>query len=259
MEVPSSSVEARFLGAFDFSVDGVPVERWRAGKSRSLFQYLLIHRNQLMVTDRLHEVLWPDQDGGSSSLKVAVHALRQILAQPPASRRQMRVVYRDFGYLLQVGDIRLDVDELERWAESGRAAEARSDVREADHCYEQAVALYRGDFLVGESADWAVEQRQWCRAIVLRVLERLTLHAARRNDYAEVLHWCRRTLAIEPYCESAYQALITSHGRLGELESARNWHRICVRRLRDDLGIQATRHTHEIFSQAMRGQLRAVG
>lgn len=62
-----------FFGSFSVSVDGLPVQRWRAGKSRSFFQYLALHRGRLMTRDQLRDALWPDAEwcASSSSLKVA--------------------------------------------------------------------------------------------------------------------------------------------------------------------------------------------
>lgn len=249
--------EVRFLGLFECRVDGVSIERWHAGRARSLFQYLLLNRGHLVTQARLYEVLWPESEGArSSSLKVAVHALRKILRDQGVPESRARVEFRDGGYLLHAPDAWIDVDAFDEAIERGRRADLDRDAEAAVAAYRRAMDLYTGDFLAAEDAPWADEQRQWCRSSALRALERLVQEAVEGADDAAIVSWCRRIVAIDPYCETAYQALIASHGRFGELASVRSWHRICERRLLGDLGIAPAEETRKLFSLAMNGKLR---
>lgn len=72
-------VHVKLLGEFAFSTPGGEWIRWRANKARSLFGVLLVNKNIVVGKDRLRELLWPDVDRPSTSLKVAVHALRKVL------------------------------------------------------------------------------------------------------------------------------------------------------------------------------------
>src|SRR5690348_10782629 len=87
MSEAPAAVVVRCLGQFAVATDGTPVTRWSAGKARGLFQYLVVHRDRPVLRDRLHDVLWPETPWSprSSSLKVAVHALRQVLGATSAN------------------------------------------------------------------------------------------------------------------------------------------------------------------------------
>src|SRR2546429_2971538 len=85
-------VTVQCLGTFAVTVRGTPIRRWQAGKARALFQYLLLRRGTPVPRGTLLEALWPDADT-SLSLRVAVHALRQILAvagSPPGRPERER-------------------------------------------------------------------------------------------------------------------------------------------------------------------------
>lgn len=254
-------VAVRCLGEFSLSIGGRRVERWRAGKARSLFQYLLVNRGQIVVRERLYDVLWPDLEwsSGSSSLKVAAHALRQLLrGEGGGQDTGVRLVHREFGYGLFGDDIWVDAEEFQALVGAGRVAAARGDTAAALRAYREAMELYRGDFLAGESATWVVEQREWHKGAALRALDELREDALHRDDYTELIGWCRRILEIEPYREETYQLLMEVHGRLGERERVKNWYQVCVRRLRAELGIEPTSDTHRVFAQALRGGGRPV-
>ena len=261
MTAETAAVTARCLGRFSLTLCGEPVERWRAGKTRSLFQYLLVHRGHLVQRDRLHQVLWPDarRSQNSSSLKVAMHALRQILAVPSTGGGEpvARILQQDHGYVFHADDIWVDLEQFEAYAEMGQVAEARGDYPTAVRMYRQAVELYKGDFLSGECADWIEEQREWTKATALRALDVLRDDAVAQHDFAAATGWCRRILEIDPYQEQTYQTLIYMHGCFGDLGRVKSWYELCVRRLRDDLDVEPTSGTEHLFHRAIRGELRS--
>ncbi|HEV2783341.1 MAG TPA: BTAD domain-containing putative transcriptional regulator [Actinophytocola sp.] len=256
-----SEVTVRCLGDFGLHVDGTPVNGWRAGKARNLFQYLLMNRGRLVRRETLFETLWPDGEWSPSTslLKVAMHSVRRTLEQAGISAaRFVDVVSRDHGYLLRTGDgIRIDLDEFDASMAAGRAAEARGDHAVAVAAYGRAAELYVGDFLAAESADWITAHRQCYRTLVLYALTYLRADALRRGDHAAVIELCRRILEIDPYHEEMYQTLMLLHGQRGELGQVRNWHRLCVQRLRDDLELPPSETTRRIFHRAVRGELRS--
>jgi two-component SAPR family response regulator len=260
MPMPATTV-VRCLGDFSLVINNRPVERWRAGKARSLFQYLLANRGRLVHRDRLYEVLWPEApwSPGSSSLKVAVHGLRQIVAGvgcddcPP-----VEIVRIDCGYRLRADGLWADFEQFERAFAAGRQAEVAGARSEALAGYQRAADAYRGDFLVGETADWVVEQREWLRAKALRAMNALLEEAQRAGDTADVIHWCQLMLQLDPYQEAIYRTLMLMHGRLGHLGQVRSWHEMCVRRLRVELAVEPDQATTQVFAQAM-GQAARSG
>jgi DNA-binding SARP family transcriptional activator len=246
-------VKARFLGPFSLEIDGQPVSRWRAGKARALFQYLLVNRGQVVCRDRLCDALWPDNDcHQSSSLKVAAHAVRGILkAHADAPGLAMKLMYRDHGYLLWAEDVWLDTEELHRAFDKGRTASLAKDHATAVMWFRRAANLYAGDFLAGESGDWIEEQRQRARAVAVHALTELRTDALTCEDWPAVFRWCRRILDLEPYHEETYQTLMLTHAELGELGRVKDWYELCRRRLRNDLNVEPAERTRRILESAL--------
>lgn len=250
------SVVARCLSHFHLEVDGQPVSHWRAGKARALFQYLLVNRGRLVHRDRLYEVLWPERgDRNSSSLKVAVHAVRRVLTEFQ-DRDGFTLLHQDRGYLLRTDGAWVDIEEFERAFERGRAAWDAKDHDGAIAWFQRTADLYTGDFLTGETGDWINEQRQWTRSTALRALAVLRTESLEREDWPAAMHWCRRTIEIDPYHEATYQTLMMMHGELGELGRALSWYELCRHRLCNDLGIEPGERTERLLAALMRGQSR---
>jgi DNA-binding SARP family transcriptional activator len=243
-----STVEVCLLGEFGVTVDGVPVSRWRAGKARGLFQFLLVNRNRLIPGDRLREVLWPHAPR-SGALKVAVHAVRKVLGELSAD---MTVVQDGGGYLLRAAAVSVDAERVAALADQARAVEHAGQGRRALALHRAVARQHTGEFLAGERADWVVEHREWLRATVLHSLRTLREHALRDGDHLDVLATCRQILALDPFAEDAYQSLMAWHACRGELGRVRGWYDLCASRLGERLGVEPSHRTRRILVDALR-------
>lgn len=250
IETAEPRVRVRFLGDFELTVNGARVERWRAGKARGLFQYLVVHRGQMLTRDRLYESLWPGTDStAGSSLKVAAHALRRVLDAHPdrPGDSGIRLVYRDFGYVLHVNGLWSDLDRFQELVHTGLRASVARDAPLSRTRLRAALDLYGGEFLRGENADWVVEQREYLRALALRALGALRADAEAREDPVELIELCKRTLEIDRHHEETYRALMSAHGRRGELACVRRWYELCARRMRDELAVAPGHETQQLL------------
>ncbi|WP_440103069.1 AfsR/SARP family transcriptional regulator [Streptosporangium sp. H16] len=250
------SVIARCLSNFRLEVDGQAVSHWRAGKSRALFQYLLVNRERFVHGDRLREVLWPErEDHRSSSLKVAVHGVRRVLNEFE-DRDGFTLLHQDHGYVLRTNSAWVDIEEFQRAFDRGRSAWVAKDHDTAIAWFQRTADLYVGDFLSGETGDWINEQRQWMRGTALRALSALRTEALEREDWPAAMHWCRRALDVDPHHETTYQTLMMMHGELGELGRVLSWYEVCRHRLRTDLGVEPSERTERLLATLMRGRSR---
>lgn len=253
----SKTITVECLGGFRVTAHGSQITRWKAGRARQLFQYLLAREGQVVHRDRLNELLWPNSDAReSTSLKVAVHGLRQVLdaAQRDASANEsshFEVRYSGGGYALETKGVWTDFKELEARIESGRQYERQGRPDQARLAYQRGVELNTGDFLPGEHDYWVIEQREWLRDLVMWALDWLSSTALSQHDYLDAIAWSRQIIEIDPYREHAYQRLMVCYARLGQLERVKCWRDRCVHRLGQELGVRPQRATFEILREAM--------
>jgi DNA-binding SARP family transcriptional activator len=262
----TGDISIHYMGKFLLKVDGVAVGRWRAGRAQRLFQYLALRHDQPISSEALNEVLWPGSwERQSSGLKVAVHALRNVLATAQRNgagdRRRSAIELRSCsgGYVLETKNVSIDFEELASNVELAKELERNGETESALHCYHIAAACYRGDFLDGESEHWVYSWREWLKDLTLRSLERVVDDAVRRHDYDSAISWSHRMLDIEPYREETYRVLILSHARLGRLGRAKRLYELCRDRLRNELDMEPDADTKRLFARATRGGLTNGG
>jgi DNA-binding SARP family transcriptional activator len=137
---------------FDFLIlgrlDGERRAELGGPMQRAVLAVLLLHRGEVVSTDRLIDELWGDQ-APRSAVKIVhgyVSHLRKALGDG-------LLVTRGRGYTLAVERERLDVECFEQWAAEGRGAFERGDAVQAGELLRGALGLWRGPPL----ADFAYE------------------------------------------------------------------------------------------------------
>jgi DNA-binding SARP family transcriptional activator len=170
-----------------------------------------VHREQLI------DALWPDETGGNlgNRLAVAASTIRAVL-DPDKEHPSDRFLSGNAETLrLGTEHMWIDVVEFFRLVESGSSG---------DHtALEQAVDLYRGDFLEEDRyEDWAQPLREAARAAYVAVLrKRADVEGERSVD--EGIAAQLRILEVDPWDEAAHLAIVSalrSAGRHGEAQRA---------------------------------------
>ncbi|MBN1583616.1 MAG: winged helix-turn-helix domain-containing protein [Anaerolineae bacterium] len=77
----SPSLVIYCLGPFRAYQDDQPVTDWPSSKGKSIFKYLITHREHPVAKDILMELFWPGSspDSARNNLNVAIYGLRQAL------------------------------------------------------------------------------------------------------------------------------------------------------------------------------------
>jgi DNA-binding SARP family transcriptional activator len=141
-----------------------PLEVWSQGrelslggaKQRAVLAILLLHRNEVVSTDRLIDQLWSDDPPATAAkvVRVYVSQLRKALrGRLGGDEADSVLVTRAPGYMLRVEPGELDVDRFEQHVDEGRQALAAGSPRLAAHTLLEGLALWRGPAL----ADFALD------------------------------------------------------------------------------------------------------
>src|SRR4051794_5888291 len=135
----------RVLGPVEIERDGLSVGVG-GPQQRRLLGVLLVHRNQVVSSDRLVEALWSADGppvGASRSLPTYVSRLRSVVGDG-------RVVAQASGYRLEVNGDTCDVDQFE-----ALVAEAEHSLPDrAIACCDEALSLWRGPAFGEFTTEW---------------------------------------------------------------------------------------------------------
>src|SRR6185437_6233474 len=104
----AADVQVQVLGELAVRTPAGPAAAWGGQRTRTLFQYLLMHRRPVH-REVLMELLWPGYTYSSArnNLNVCVYGLRRAISPDAAGARH--IVYRDGCYSLN-RDLRWDID-----------------------------------------------------------------------------------------------------------------------------------------------------
>ena len=139
-------LSVHLLGRFQVRLDDVAVGDWPSGRGRSLFKYLVTHRDPWPRREQLMDAFWPQAAPAAArnSLNVAVHGLRRAFR---ASAEVPVVVLEDGAYRLGPQlRLWLDVDEFEGHVAGGRRLDAAGDLDGAAAEYERPSPCTRATF-----------------------------------------------------------------------------------------------------------------
>lgn len=237
-------------------------------KSRMLLAYLALDAGRVYQRDTLAALFWPElpEPNARTNLRQVLTDLRKALGDA-TNPEPFLLVQRDSVSFNSAAAVDLDVVKFTALLD----ACARHRHRHAARCatcaarLEQAVALYRGDLLVGAVADESEMLSDWLRnfreQLHRQALQALTLVAAyfeRLGMYELALNSIRRQLELEPWHESAHQAAIRLHALLGDRGTALAQYERCRAVLAAEFGTvpepatealyQAVRHAEPISS-----------
>jgi DNA-binding SARP family transcriptional activator len=119
---------------------------------------------------------------------------------------------------------------------------------------EQALQLYRDDFMAGfslrdsaEFDDWQFFQREALRRDLSGVLERLVEGYTVQSDFQQAIQVARRQIALDPLDEPAHRQLMKLYAHAGQYHAALRQYQECARILKDELGVAPLEETTRLW------------
>ncbi|MBE2223306.1 MAG: PAS domain-containing protein [Anaerolineae bacterium] len=205
--------------------EGTKVEGslWNRVKVRALLAHLALQHERPVSRDYLLELLWPELDYNAAlrNLNTTVYNLRKSL-EPNLNRvaQSNYIMYEGNNYLLN-GHVEhwLDVDVFQ---ETIRHARHTTSQQTAINSYEEALKLYRGDYLADlqTTAVWSAAEHIRLQELCLASMEELgSLYEAVGED-TKAKDLYLKALSIDCVRETTVQKLMKLAMRHGDYGTA---------------------------------------
>jgi DNA-binding SARP family transcriptional activator len=222
------------------SAEGPIGGNWLQHRPGQLLKYLVCERQRMVHADEIAESFWPGSDPGVlNNVRHFVHALREKL-EPDRPKRTPSsfVVAGRGGYIFSRERVWIDADEFEEKVAAGLAAYERGEDPIARRLLEDALQLYRGDFLADEPyAEWAYVERERLRDLAGRLLSTLSELALAQGDRDQALDHARRLADMYPFDTAVQRRVIALYLRQGRSSDAvRRYNELRVR-MRREFGV----------------------
>ena len=247
------------LGTVQITRDDQPLSDRVYAKVLALFAYLAVESDRPHQRASLAALLWPEhsEERARHSLRQALTTLRHAIDDQDALPPHIFTT-RDTVAFNRESDYTLDVEQFMRLLDACE----RHDHQRLDRCppcarrLEQALALYRGDFLhgfsVGDSIEFEDWVQRWRQHVQQRVMQALSTVAAwyeQRDELEQASQAVQRQLQLDPWQEPAHRQLMELLWRSGKRAEALNQYTRCRRVLDEELGVEPEAETTALYER----------
>lgn len=249
---PENQGRVTCFGSFSISLYKLEWEqvKWRVNKVKELFAYLVHHRNNGVHKERIVEDIWPDMEIEKAVvyLHTCIYQIRKMIKQY-GLQQQLAVKYANDSYQLKMNGVDCDVDEFLQIIENESCVTDRNIYR-----YEQAAALYRGDYYEENDFFWAVHLKEKLLLVYLETLKRMVEYYLQQKNHTRALHHLQHIIMKNPLREEYHELLLQVYADMGDRLALRE-HFIKMEALfMEELGIAVKPSTKNLYDQ-LYGQL----
>jgi len=248
----TGSLELRVLGPVEVVLDS-GVRRIGSPIQRTLLALLLMHPNEVVSTDRIVDVLWPDNPPEARrKLWFHVSKLRGIL-QPGGGEDAAGAILatRPTGYMLRIETDKLDAGRFERLTRSARSA-LEDDPARAAEMLRRALGLWRGepfeDVVREDAVSSEVARLHELRLAALEDRFEADLALGRAGELISELE---ALVAEHPFRENLRANLMLALYRAGRQADALAAYRQARRTLVEELGIEPSERLRELHRRIL--------
>jgi DNA-binding SARP family transcriptional activator/WD40 repeat protein len=235
------AVDFRILGLLEVARDGEPL-MLGAVQQRALLAVLVLHRGEVVSTDRLVDELWGERApvAAAKTVQVYVSHLRKALGAGV-------IVTQGRAYRLAVAPEQVDAVRFEALCAEGRRALAGGDASRAKERLCSALGIWRGEplaeFAYEPFAQAAIARLQEARLAALE--DRIEADLALGAD-GELIGEIESLIAANPLQERLRGQLMLALYRTGRQADALAAYRQASELLREELGLEPSRLLQEL-------------
>lgn len=230
-------LEIDCLGGFGLRAEGEGLPALEGRPAEALLVYLAA-QGRALPRASLAGLLWPESTraAAQTNLRSTLYRLRRGLdAWLDVSRATVSLT----------GDYRLDTASFEELLQSGRT--------------EEAVAMYRGEFLEGfhlpgspDFEEWLALERERLRQLAIAAHQDLLARRSAAGDAERALAQAQALVRLEPLHEPGHRAVMRLLGRIGQRGAAIRHFDEFRRFLREEVGMEPDAATMSLLA-AIRG------
>lgn len=167
----------QLFGGLYFIIDGkeILLSKELGKQLSSLFAYFLCNHAQPVPKDKIIETFWADSENPNNALKFAIFRLRTSLKKISEMPDVEYIVTARNGYQWNP-ELLIDLDTEQFEKSVLEATEANQE-----QVYQDAMDMYRGEFMKGSEDSWILADRGYYRSIYIQVCHTLAEKYLEKN------------------------------------------------------------------------------
>src|SRR6185503_15614003 len=256
---PVADLTINLLGPVEISREfarPLAPDAWTTRRGRDILCFIASRRHRRASKDTIIDTFW-----GETDLEVVErnfhptvsHIRKALNSNQPL--KQNFIIYRDGDYQLNPElSYRIDIEEFDKLVNQGESARRARKIDECVSAYEQAIALYRGDFAQGSYEPWVDEQRTYYKEQYLHLLHALANVAQKQNEWTRSLQLAQSILHEDPFREDIHCLIMKAHVSLGNRSAAREQFEALKRLLHKELGVEPGAETRKVYQELLKSE-----
>jgi DNA-binding SARP family transcriptional activator len=144
------------------------------------------------------------------------------------------------------------VEAFDALVAEAAGAHRRGQTGRCLQAYEEAVALYRGEFMQGTHDEWIEEKRSYYRDQYLRMLEKLAAAAQEAGEWERSLSLTQKILRDDPFREEVHCRVMRAQAALGNRVAVKEQYEILCSLLLRELGVEPAQETQRVYAESVR-------
>ena len=191
----------------------------RSHKPWNLIEYLFAHRGESIDSADLLKLIWFDNSSDSTpgALKVLIHRARNILEDlEPDTKKDLINVKKGAYFWNSSLPVTVDTEQVEDLL---KLAEKKNSASRVQYL-EEAIALYKGDFLSNNHENWVIPFAEYYHGLYLKAVYSLIDCYTDVQNYIGIISVCEDAIKVEQHDEGLYFRLIDALYRSGQQSAA---------------------------------------
>jgi predicted ATPase/DNA-binding SARP family transcriptional activator len=242
------------------TLEGEPVTRFESDKARALLAYLTVEADRAHRREKLAGMLWPEstEQVARAYLRRLLVNIRRVIGDYQAQPPPLHIIRQTIQFNV-LSDAWVDVSTFLTLVKTRKSTD-----QEIIQQLEEAVDLYRGGFLESFSLagcpafeEWALLNREHFHRLVMDALRRLAKGYEGRGEFARALPHAWRQVELDPWREQAHLQVMRLLALNGQRGASLAQYDRCRRLLRDELGVEPSAETTELYEAIRHGKLTA--
>lgn len=251
---PATDLTINMLGPVEVFRDRArpfAADAWTTKRARDILCFIAARRHRRASKDVITDTFWGEADFEvvEKNFHPTISHIRKALNSRQLLKQNF-LLYRDGDYHLNPEfSYRIDTEEFDRLITEGDAARQRREVDRCSNLYEEAVKLYRGDFMESSYDEWVEEQRAHYRERYMQTLEILVEVAQEAQEWSRSLHLAQQILQHDSFREDVYCMIMRAYAALGNRMAVKEQYENLGRLLRKELGVEPAKETQKVYRE----------
>lgn len=241
------------LGKFQITDGNVVVgdEELRSNMLSKLLLYILLYRDKTLTIEDITTAVWQDEEieNPAGALKNLMYRLRKTLAKYFGNQDFILTNRGSYRWNPQVS-VNFDIEQFDKLMNE---AKQENSLEKSEVLYEQAIALYQGDFMVRlTDMHFILTLHTYYHSLYLSCVKALAKIYLKLERYENLEKICTDALKLESGDEELYCYQIEARMRCGKVNLAMESYEKAREIMEKELGVRKTTILNKVYDELMK-------